>query len=186
MDGTLTVAMHDFEAIRATLGLPLGQPILESIAALPAKEAKLLRQRLNDIEIELARQSSPQPGARDLLEGLQKRGVRLGILTRNSRPNAFETLRACDLLGFFEPEWVLGRESAAPKPSPEGIHKLLKYWNTPADRAVMVGDFHFDLEAGRRAGTATVYVDVENRDQWTDKADTRVKTLAELLSLAMG
>ena len=30
MDGTLTIAMHDFDAMRAELGLPVGVPILEA------------------------------------------------------------------------------------------------------------------------------------------------------------
>jgi len=40
MDGTLTLAVHDFDAIRNTLGLPLGKPILEAIEDLPAPQAK--------------------------------------------------------------------------------------------------------------------------------------------------
>ncbi len=183
MDGTLTVAIHDFEAIRDTLGLPLGQPILETIAALPAEQAAIIRRRLDEIELELARQSKPQEGARELLLGLQQRGVRLGILTRNTQRNACETLRACGLLAFFEPECVVGRELTSPKPSPEGIHKLLDYWETPASTAVMIGDYLFDLEAGHRAGTATVYVDVAGQNQWTAQADLRVQNLSELLWL---
>ena len=33
LDGTLTVAAHDFDAIRAELGLPQGRPILEALLA---------------------------------------------------------------------------------------------------------------------------------------------------------
>ncbi len=183
MDGTLTVAIHDFEAIRGMLGLPSGQPILETIATLPAEQAAIIHRRLDEIELELARQSKPQKGARELLLGLQQRGARLGILTRNTQRNARETLRACGLLAFFEPECVVGRELAAPKPNPEGIHKLLDYWGAPASTAVMVGDYLFDLEAGHRAGTATVYVDVAAQNQWTAQADLRVQNLGELLWL---
>ncbi len=78
---------------------------------------------------------------------------------------------------------MVGRELAAPKPSPEGIHKLLDYWGTPVSTAVMVGDYFFDLEAGHRAGTATVYVDVADQKQWTAEADRRVQNLIELLWL---
>ncbi|MEY4949417.1 MAG: hypothetical protein RL698_1628, partial [Pseudomonadota bacterium] len=35
LDGTLTVAMHDFDAIRTALDLPTGRPILEALAELP-------------------------------------------------------------------------------------------------------------------------------------------------------
>ena len=50
--------------------------------------------------------------------------ARVGIVTRNSHSNALETLRACELAGFFSPCCVLGREAAAPKPDPGGILAL--------------------------------------------------------------
>ncbi|MGH9885914.1 MAG: HAD family hydrolase, partial [bacterium] len=40
MDGTLTVAVHDFDAIRTELGLPQGKPMLEELALRPAEEAR--------------------------------------------------------------------------------------------------------------------------------------------------
>jgi HAD superfamily hydrolase (TIGR01509 family) len=186
MDGTLTVAAHDFDAIRTTLGLPPDQPILEVLATLPTAQAEALHRRLDEIELQLAREARPQPGTRALLFGLQQRGVRLGIVTRNSRRNAYETLRACGLLDFFEAACVLGRESAAPKPAPDGINKLLAHWNAAPSQAVMVGDYLFDLVAGRRAGTATVYVDVAGHNQWAEQADLRVQNLGELLALVKG
>ncbi len=42
MDGTLTIAQHDFDAIRDELGLPDNLPILESLAAMPAAESTLI------------------------------------------------------------------------------------------------------------------------------------------------
>ena len=56
MDGTLTIAQHDFDAIRAELGLPEGLPILESLEKLPSAEAKVLHSQLNEIELEIAHQ----------------------------------------------------------------------------------------------------------------------------------
>ncbi len=186
IDGTLTVAVHDFEAIRATLGLPPGRPILETIATLPPAEAAILQRRLDEIEWQLASQAKPQVGARELLSGLQQRGARLGILTRNNRRNAYQTLRVCGLLEFFEPACVLGRESAAPKPNPDGIYQLLARWEAAPGAAVMVGDYLFDLVAGRRAGTATVHVAVNGNHRWPEETDLRVKDLRELLALVVG
>ncbi|RMH02824.1 MAG: HAD family hydrolase, partial [Planctomycetota bacterium] len=88
LDGTLTVAVHDFDAIRARLGLPPGRPILEELARLPAAEAKPRRAELERIEAELARSARPAPGAAALCAELRRRGLRLGILTRNSAANA--------------------------------------------------------------------------------------------------
>lgn len=183
MDGTLTVAVHDFDAIRDALALPQGRPILEQLAEMPAVEADPLRGRLDEIERDLAHQATAQAGARELLTALRDRGTELGILTRNSHDNALETFRACGLDGFFDPKHVMGRESCEVKPSADGIRKLLAVWNASPEDAVMVGDFLFDLIAGREAGTATVYVDPNGDFQYADRADVCVRDLFELVDL---
>lgn len=181
MDGTLTVAVHDFESIRRTLGLPPGEPILEAVAKLPAHQAADLMRRLEAIEMAIAREARPGKGAEALLGHLRARGAKLGIVTRNGERIARETLLACGLHAYFEPAHVLGRESGEPKPMPDGVHKLLEIWGAPASRTVMVGDYYFDLVAGRAAGTATVYVDPSGRFEWRDYADLCVVGLDALM-----
>lgn len=182
LDGTLTLAIHDFDAIRAELGLPAGRTILEALAELPQRERQERLERLDAIELRLARVSRPQPGAGPVLEALTERGARLGILTRNSRRNAFETLRAAGLEHFFEPECVLGRDQAPPKPSPAGVLQLLARWGAGPASSVMVGDFAFDLQCGRAAGALTVYLDPSGRFDHAALADHRIRRLDELLA----
>jgi HAD superfamily hydrolase (TIGR01509 family) len=183
MDGTLTLSIHDFEAIKQALGLPPGVPILEEIAKLPAAEASQCHQQLEILELEVARRAMPQDGAHELLSALQSRHYKLGILTRNSKNNAYETLAACGLADFFVPELILSRHCCAPKPSPDGILQLLTAWDATPDRAVMVGDYHFDLEAGRRAGSRTVYIDPTGEFEWKAQADVAVTHLAQVTAL---
>jgi phosphoglycolate phosphatase-like HAD superfamily hydrolase len=183
MDGTLTVAVHDFNAIRDQLGLPQGRPILEQLAQMPEERAGPLRDRLDEIEKDLALRATSQAGANELLEVLGGRGARMGILTRNSHENALATLEACGLAAYFEPGCVLGRESCRIKPSADGIRKLLGLWRAPAGEAVMVGDYLFDLIAGREAGTATVYIDTTGRFEYKEHADVCVRDLLELAEL---
>jgi HAD superfamily hydrolase (TIGR01509 family) len=183
MDGTLTVAAHDFDGIRAELGLPEGKPILEAIARLPRLEAQAVKRKLGEIEHEIALVSRPQPGASDVLEALFRWGARLGIVTRNSEPIARTTLIASGLSEFFFPADIVGRESSPPKPLPDGIYELLGRWDATPERAVMIGDSHQDLEAGRSAGTATVHFDVDGVGQWDAVADHRVEELPGLLAL---
>jgi HAD superfamily hydrolase (TIGR01509 family) len=160
LDGTLTVAIHDFDAIRTELGIASGLPILEALAEMPSEHAAPLHARLDAIELEIARQAQPAAGAQRLLDRLQERGTRIGIVTRNTRDNALETLASAGLGEYFDADDIVSREHAAPKPSPAGILQLLERWECRAAEAVMLGDFLYDLEAGRAAGTATVYVDV--------------------------
>lgn len=186
MDGTLTVAVHDFDAIRDALGIAPGLPILEAIAQKPAGEAAEMSAQLDVLELEFARRARPQPGVIDLLEHLVAEGRRLGIVTRNGLDLAFETLSNAGLEPFFPPESVIARTCAPPKPSPAGIELLLTRWEMPAGNAVMVGDYRFDLDAGRAAGAMTVYFDPDKESLWNDRADVTVCHHDELLGRAAG
>lgn len=182
MDGTLTLGIHDFEAIRQTLELPIGSPILESLRQLPPEIAATKQKQLREIELDIARQSTAQPGAKSLLERLLAQEKQIAILTRNGKDIAHETLHACGLIDFFDPTLVLSRDCHAPKPEPDGILALLDTWGTPPTEAVMVGDYKFDLMAGQRAGTATVYIDTSGEFIWSDYADYGVKSLSTVIN----
>ena len=181
MDGTLTVGIHDFEAIRETLELPAGSPILESLRRLPPDIAAVKQTHLREIELDMASKATAQPGAHELLELLITQGKQIGILTRNGKDIAHETLNACGLMDFFEPTLVLSRDCHAPKPEPDGIFALLDTWAAAPTDAVMVGDYKFDLMAGQRAGTATVYIDNAGEFVWSDYADYGVRSLTSVI-----
>ena len=181
LDGTLTLPVHDFDAIRTVLGMTEADPdILLFLASLPADEAAAKHARLIEIEYELAARTAAAPGAGRLLAQLLRRGSQIGILTRNTREIALHTLDMIGLKEFFAPESVLGRDEAAPKPHPEGIAILLDAWGGSPDEAVMVGDYLFDLQVGRAAGTATIHVDRSGAFRWPELADVAVGTLEEL------
>ena len=186
LDNTLADSAIDFDAMRRALDLPLGKPILEEIDTRPAAEAAALHKRLEELERAYALRATPLHGAHALLAALAERGCPRGILTRNSRANALATLAGCGLAGFFAADHVLGRDEAAPKPDPAGVQKLLAAWDAAPASAVMVGDFRYDLEAGRRAGVATIYYDPQDQGLWTDSADIRVQSHTELLILING
>ena len=180
LDGTLTVAIHDFASIREALGVPQGGDILGHLDALPAAQAQVLRQRLVAIEEELAGRTEPADGALGLVGELFGRGVRMGVLTRNTRANALRTLERIGLSGFIAEGDVLGRDEALAKPDPDGILKLAHGWGTPPGALVMVGDYSFDLQTGRAAGAATIHVDPTRSFRWPELTDIAVGSLAEL------
>jgi HAD superfamily hydrolase (TIGR01509 family) len=184
LDGTLTVPAHDFDAMRQELRLPTGVGILEALAALDEATAAPKLARLLAWEREIAAAARIQPDARSLLDDLVGRGVRLGVLTRNTSPIACETLRVVGLDSYFDPAFVLGRDAVAHKPSPEGVLRLLGLWGAGPDDAVMVGDYVHDLRAGRAAGVATVLVDRRGRGaDWAEYADRVVDRLDALLEV---
>jgi len=183
LDGTLTRAQHDFAAIRRELGIPERASILEALEAMPPDESRRKRARLDVIEAELAAESRGAEGAADLLEFLHGEGVVLGVLTRNSKANAHVSLGVTGLDHFFTDAWVLGRDEAPPKPHPGGIDHLLTTWARAPTDAVMVGDYVYDLDAGRNAGCMTVHVDALDRFDFGDRADLRTLGLGPLLEL---
>lgn len=181
LDGTLTVPVHDFALIRQTLGVPDGSDILGFLGGLDPADAAPLRERLRQIELELTAKTSAAEGAVMLVEELHGRGVRMGILTRNTREIARHTLDCIGIGRFFCEEWVLGRDDAPPKPAPDGIRHLAACWRAEPSDMVMVGDYLYDLQTGRAAGVATVHVDPSRLFRWPDLADLAVGSLAELL-----
>jgi len=180
MDGTLTIAAHDFMAIRAELGIPLEDDILAHLAALPAEEAAAKHAWLLEHEREVALASRAATGAVTLVRTLAERGHRLGILTRNARELAHITLAAIGIDDCFAPEYILGREEAAFKPDPEGLLKLAAAWQVQPSNMVMVGDYRFDLAAGRAAGTQTVLVNQPD-NPWPELTDWHVVDCEALL-----
>ena len=179
MDGTLTVAVHDFAAIRVALGIPPEDDILTHLAALPADEAKAKHAWLLEHERDLAIASRPAEGAVELVRELAGRGCQLGILTRNARELAHVTLEAIGLAEYFPVERVLGRDEAPPKPHPGGLLKLAQDWGVSPAEMVMVGDYRFDLDCGRAAGTQTVLVNLPE-NPWPALADWHAQDCSAL------
>ncbi len=170
MDGTLTLAVHDFPAIKVALQIPPEDDILTHLAALPADEAAAKHAWLLEHERELALVAQAAPGAVELVQDLVARGHRLGILTRNARELAHVTLQAIGLADCFAVEYVLGREDAPPKPDPGGLLKLAQAWDVAPSRMVMVGDYRFDLDCARAAGARTVLVNLPD-NPWPELTD---------------
>lgn len=180
LDGTLTVAVHDFAAIRRELRIPDDSDILGHLDSLPEMEARPLHQRLREIELELAHQTAAALGAVHLIEELHARGSLLGVLTRNTRANALRTLNLIGLGHYFEAGFVLGRDEAAPKPDPDGILQLADLWDADPAEMVMVGDYLYDLQAGRSAGAMTVHIDPAGDFRWPELADIKIGSLMEI------
>lgn len=183
MDGTLTIPVHDFPAIKKELGTPLDIDILHAISLMTKEEAAKAHVKLQEIEFKLASIGRAAAGTVELLQVLSANGCSLGILTRNSLINTKETLRASGLKDFFQDSFVISRDEAPPKPNPDGIHILLDKWNASSNDAVMVGDYIFDLEAGNRAGLKTIYVDPTGEFVFRSHASHCVRQLDEVLEI---
>lgn len=169
MDGTLTVAVHDYAAIRVALGIPTEHDILTHLAALPADEAAAKHAWLLEHERDLAVAATAAIGAVELVRELAERGCRLGILTRNARDLAQVTLEAIGLADCFPVAHILGRDEAVPA-EPGRVAEDRRCLGRGTPRAGDGGDYRFDLVCGRAAGARTVLVNLPD-NPWPELVD---------------
>lgn len=150
MDGTLTRPYLDFPAIRAAIGVP--EPLLENMLALPpGADRDRAFAILDRFEEQAADASELNEDTRGVLEFLSSRKIPSGLVTRNSRRSTERVLRKHGL-SF---EIVVTREDAPAKPRPEPLWMICDKLCVKPPQALMVGDFKFDIVAGRNAGTRT-------------------------------
>lgn len=154
MDGTLVSQELDFEAIRRDIGLPTGTPLLEALARMSPDERAVAQAILDRHEQRAAEQAQLFDGIPEFLNWLDHRRIRRGLLTRNSRRSVKTVLGRLGL--SFDP--IVAREDGPPKPNPDGIWTICRVWDLPPGDVLMIGDYIYDIDAGRRAGTRTALV----------------------------
>jgi HAD superfamily hydrolase (TIGR01549 family) len=154
MDGTLVSQELDYDAIRREIGLPTAMPLLEGLERLDPEQRREAERILDRHESDAAERTTVIAGVMEFLRWLEERQMRKAVLTRNSRRSAERVLNRHGLT--FDP--ILTREDSAPKPKPDGIWQICKAWQMAPTEVLMIGDYLFDIEAGRNAGTKTALV----------------------------
>jgi len=177
MDGTVTDSPLDFDRIRADCGIPAGRSVLEHLATLPKAE----RRRAEAVLAEHERRAAAEC-VREAIETLRARGLKTALLTRNSAQSVRTVLERFGL----EFDCCLSREDAEPKPSPEAVLQIAQRFGVPPQEVLMVGDYVFDVQAGRAAGARTVFVRNAKVPVPPAEADYAIGDLRELLNLLDG
>ena len=108
---------------------------------------------LNEIELENIEKTVSVPGAKELLRSLEKKKVKIGVLTRGSPGYAERALKIAGLDRFVDATIARDRKSGIkPKPSPESAFALVERLGVPIEDAIMVGDYSIDFVCARDAG----------------------------------
>lgn len=160
-DGTLTrPGALDFALIRRSIACPDGQSILEHIESLTDEgERSRAAATLDRIEMEAAAKSMPNDGAEELVHNCQAKGLRLGILTRNSDAAVQLSLANFARVEAAAFDIIVSRETdIEPKPSPDGVLLAARAMQLEPAQILVVGDFRYDIEAGIAAGSPTAYL----------------------------
>lgn len=152
MDGVVVRQGLDFPAIKREIFGDSEGYILERMAALPGSKRARAEAILERHETAAAAAAEPMDGILPFLRWMDARGLKRGLVTRNSRKSVDMVLGR---LGFrFDA--VVSREDAPPKPAPEPVWLACRRMGLSPAAVLLVGDFEFDMLAGRRAGVRTV------------------------------
>lgn len=162
MDGTLTVPVLDFAAMRRRCRVPSGADILEELRLRPPEERAEAMAVIKEMELEALEKLQIAPGAAALCAHLDALRVPRGLITRNVNDSvdAFHLrLRALHDLEPFSP--AISRDSGLPyKPSPDPLLFCCRAWGVEPSEVLFVGDSaKDDVVTGRRAGAWTVLLD---------------------------
>lgn len=94
-----------------------------------------------------------QPGAEEVLLWLKSRGIRLALHTNRSA-GVWHVLDKFSFRHMFDP--VMSVDKVAPKPSPEGVLRVLDAWKLAPRQVVFVGDSLVDALAAAGGGVPFV------------------------------
>ena len=181
LDGTLLDTAADLAAAVNAVLAELGRPALavEQVARCVGKGAEVLVHRaltgradgradaaqfepamrafLSHYRRENGRSAHPYPGAREGLEAMRDKGLRLAVVT--NKPAAFTVplLAMTGVAGFFELV-VSGDTVARKKPDPMPMRHVCDRFGLPPQRMVAIGDSMNDAIAARAAGIPVMVV----------------------------
>ncbi|MDY6881072.1 MAG: HAD family hydrolase [Thermodesulfobacteriota bacterium] len=96
-------------------------------------------------------------GIREMLDALQKRGIKMAVLSNKPHEFAVQCVEA--FLSDWRFEVVFGERASVPrKPDPAGALEIIDHLKCPAASFVYLGDTGVDMETAARAGMFPVGV----------------------------
>lgn len=98
---------------------------------------------------------APFPGAINTLKELKERSYKMAAITTRSKKTAHQTLINSGIYELFD-IILCGEDAKELKPNPAPLFKALELVKRSPETAVMIGDSHLDIEAGKNAGTKTI------------------------------
>jgi HAD superfamily hydrolase (TIGR01509 family) len=181
LDGTITEPWFDFDAIRIEMGLGKDAgPVWEAMMQMAPEERRRAERILASHEETAVRESTLNPGAARTLSELRRRGIAIGILTRNTKAN---TLAVAAKHGLHFDE-VYGRGEGPVKPDAFGVLELCRRFQVEPAETIVVGDYLFDLLCAKAAGGLAVWLKNHNHKQdFTEHADFTIDKLEEVLDI---
>jgi HAD superfamily hydrolase (TIGR01549 family) len=181
LDGTITQPYFDFDAIRVEIGLARDSgPLLESMEKMTPELRRKAEEILYFHEEKAVIESKLNLGAKETLSSLRAVNIRIGILTRNKRDNAYAIARKHNL----QFDAVIGREDGPVKPDAFGVLELCRQFGVKPEETVLVGDYLFDLLCAKAAGACAVLLANHHQaDDFVEHADFCIENINGILEI---
>lgn len=97
------------------------------------------------------------PGVAEGLRRLQQAGYRLALVSNKPRDACLKLLRHFGIAELFDV--VLGAgDTPHLKPKPEPLHRAMELMRAAPNETWMIGDHKTDVEAARRAGVSSLFI----------------------------
>lgn len=168
LDGTLVTSSLDFLAIKAEIGCPLDQDALVYISQLPSESQQAEAMNIIHYHEMLDAESCDWiPGAQGFVRACAERQLPMAIVTRNSQRSSMVKIAKNNI----PIELLLTRENAKPKPDPSALLDISTKFQLPVTELVMVGDYKYDLQAGRNAAMTSCLVNFDVLPDYAHLAD---------------
>jgi len=178
LDGTLIHFNIDWRGLLDELDMERCD-ILARIASMPGAQRARALEILDRYENEAIEGSEAVDGVRQLLDFLSGEGIPAAVVTRATRERALAIIEKHGfLLGT-----VIGRDEMKPKPAPDAIHEAARLMGCTAEDCLVVGDFVYDIEAGKSAGARTVLLRRDYPVSFENNADFTVDSPGEIIAL---
>jgi len=178
LDGTITKTDVRFAPFRERIGCGEGD-ILEYINNADDDSRKRFYEIIGEYERMIQENCTLNDGFAELMDFLDRRSIETGIVTRSSREHARIVM---ENLGI-PIKHVIAREDAEPKPSGMPLIVLSDMLDVPAEKMIFVGDFLWDMLAGKNAGVKTVLLVNEHSKRFEHLADYSIKRLDEIIGI---
>lgn len=181
MDGTITKPYFDFDSIREEIGLNRDSgPLLETMEGMSPSERLNAEKILHYHEQKAIEESELNDSAAETFVTLRSEGIPIGILTRNTKANAYSVLNKHGL----QFDAVIGREDGPVKPDGFGVVELCKFFNVAPEQTLVVGDYLFDLLSAIAAGAVSVLL-INNKKipEFANIAHYRIDNISQVLDI---
>jgi len=181
LDGTITQPYFDFDAIREEMGLSRDAgPVWEAMEKMTPQQRRRCEVILHFHEQKAMAQSKLNVGAKKTLIALRRKGIKVGVLTRNRRSNANGVAKKHGL----QFDAVIGREEGPVKPDAFGVLSLCQLFLVNPSETLVVGDYLFDVQCARAAGAGAVLLtNHKELNEFGEDADFTIDKLEKILEI---